>query len=195
MCTGHGGEPELLQHEVHPSARQEKEKQTVEQGLDGFRERVGQIETELQELTSQAADSEEVLSALTQFGEDVEEGLAILEERQRLIEECTIQLQAVIERLGANSVENDSNPRINNIKPQRRASNYSDSSNNPKPNSESFCANVELMQDNLSDSRFFSKGNHSESFQKYWENINEYKYQEREQPEIMYIKARDIEGV
>lgn len=180
---------ELSQTVSERMSEQEKEKRAVEQELDSFRERVGQIETELQELALQASGSEEVLSALIQFGEDVEEGLAILEERQRLIEECTLQLQAVIERLGADHVEYASKLGTNHTQPRY---NTSDSSRN----SESyFCENVELMQDRLCDSRFFSMGNHAEGFRKYWDNIDKYKYEESQQPETLYVKARDIEGV
>ncbi len=60
--------------------------------------------------------------------------------------------------------------------------------------SDTFGSQIELIQDRLSNERYFSSGEHYEEFRSFWENGN-YSYARNENPEIVYVRARDIEGV
>ena len=66
----------------------------VEQKLEDCRCRVSQLENSLQELTDQTRESEEILTSLDQFGENVEEGMTVLKERKTLIEKCADRLHS-----------------------------------------------------------------------------------------------------
>ena len=46
----------------------------------------------------------------------------------------------------------------------------------------------------ISAERYFSRGNHYEEYRDYWENGN-YTFSRNENPELVYVRARDIEGV
>ena len=54
--------------------------------------------------------------------------------------------------------------------------------------------NLAFVQDRLSAERYFSRGNHYEEYRDYWENGN-YTFSRNENPELVYVRARDIEGV
>lgn len=62
-------------------------------------------------------------------------------------------------------------------------------SNNP------FCPNISLVQDRLSAQRYFSQGNHFNQYRDFWENSDNYTYSPMDSTEIVYVRARDIEGV
>ena len=51
-----------------------------------------------------------------------------------------------------------------------------------------------LHKTGLSAERYFSRGNHYEEYRDYWENGN-YTFSRNENPELVYVRARDIEGV
>lgn len=57
-----------------------------------------------------------------------------------------------------------------------------------------FGSNLAFVQDRLSAERYFSRGNHYEEYRDYWENGN-YTFSRNENPELVYVRARDIEGV
>lgn len=58
-----------------------------------------------------------------------------------------------------------------------------------------FCPNISLVQDRLSAQRYFSQGSHFEQYRDLWENSNNYTYSPTDSSEIVYVRARDIEGV
>lgn len=58
-----------------------------------------------------------------------------------------------------------------------------------------FCPNISLVQDRLSTQRYFSQGSHFEQYRDLWENSNNYTYSPTDSSEIVYVRARDIEGV
>lgn len=60
--------------------------------------------------------------------------------------------------------------------------------------SNTFGSNLAFVQDRLSAERYFSRGNHYEEYRDYWENGN-YTFSRNENPELVYVRARDIEGV
>lgn len=60
--------------------------------------------------------------------------------------------------------------------------------------SDTFGPNLAFVQDRLSAERYFSRGNHYEQYQDFWENGN-YTFSRNETPELIYVRARDIEGV
>lgn len=186
---------ELAQSLSRQLAEREQGKDALEKDIDCLRNRASQLEMELQEVSEHTADSNGVLLTLAQLGEDTEEMMQILEERQRLIEECTIRLQEVIGQLGLGflkSTGNSGNERSRSVGSMAQhffPGKCSESGN------ESFCTNVELTQDTLLDSRFFSSGNHAEEFRQYWENLGDYTFDKADKPELIYVKARDVEGV
>ena len=63
------------------------------------------------------------------------------------------------------------------------------------PSEGQFAPDVELEQDRLSDSRYFSKGDHFEEYRDFWENGSEYEFVRSDGQEVTYIRAKDIEGV
>ena len=83
---------------------------------------------------------------------------------------------------GANAVQTDNFI----VTPSSTASTTFDSS--------TFGPDLVFAQDNLSTERYFSRGNHYEEYLDYWENGN-YIFSRNDNPELIYIKARDIEGV
>lgn len=60
--------------------------------------------------------------------------------------------------------------------------------------SDTFGTQIALVQDRLSDERYFSRGEHFEEYRSFWEN-GDFSYTQNENPEIVYVRARDIEGV
>lgn len=60
--------------------------------------------------------------------------------------------------------------------------------------SDTFGSQIQLVQDRLSNERFFSRGEHFEEYREFWEN-GDYSYTRHDNPEIVYVRARDIEGV
>ena len=76
------------------------EKEEIDEQLNSYALEIERIEQELNELIIETEASKSVISELESIGEDVEEGLHVLEERQRLIDESTERLQEVIKRLG-----------------------------------------------------------------------------------------------
>ena len=85
-------------------AQNEKELENTEQKLQSYRSQVAALEDSLLALTEELQNSESVLSQLEALGENVSEGLGILEERRQLLEECERQLQEIVERLEMDSV-------------------------------------------------------------------------------------------
>lgn len=175
---------ELLQSLNECKKKQEEEKIALEQKLDDCRCRVSQLESSLQELTDQTRESEEVLTALDQFGENVEEGMTVLKERKTLIEKCADRLHSLMERLGLTASGRASND----------SREHGDEANSERERV-TFCENVELVRDRVADGQYFSRGNHADSFLEYWENLDSFTFQAAAQPEVLYVKARDIEGV
>lgn len=60
--------------------------------------------------------------------------------------------------------------------------------------SDTFGPQIQLMQDRLSNERYFSRGEHFEKYREFWESGN-YPYTRCDSPQIVYVRARDIEGV
>ena len=60
--------------------------------------------------------------------------------------------------------------------------------------SNSFGSGIKLVQDRLSSERFFSQGNHFEEYRDFWESDN-FSYSRNDNPQIVFVRARDIEGV
>lgn len=61
--------------------------------------------------------------------------------------------------------------------------------------SDTYGTQLNFARDNLSSERFFSQGNHYEAFQDYWEHLSDYSFVRDENPRLMYVPARNIEGV
>ena len=75
------------------------EKQAAQQRLEDQRGSVEYLESQLLELLQQTENSAEVLSQLSQLGEDVNAGIGILKDRQLIIRECMRQLEELKEKL------------------------------------------------------------------------------------------------
>lgn len=60
--------------------------------------------------------------------------------------------------------------------------------------SDTFGPQIELVRDRLSDKRYFSRGDHFEEYRSFWES-GDFSYTQIRNPEIVYVRARDIEGV
>lgn len=60
--------------------------------------------------------------------------------------------------------------------------------------SDTFGSEIQLVQDRLSNERYFSRGEHFEEYREFWEK-GDYSYTRYENSEIVYVRARDIEGV
>lgn len=87
---------------------------------------------------------------------------------------------------GSNSsISTDSNARSNVI------STFAGENQYP---SDTFGSQIQLVQDRLSNERYFSRGEHFEEYRDFWEN-GDYSYTRYDNPEIVYVRARDIEGV
>ena len=63
------------------------------------------------------------------------------------------------------------------------------------PSESQFAPDVELEQDRLNDSRYFSKGDHFEEYRDFWENGSDYELVRSDSPEVSYVRAKDVEGV
>jgi len=63
------------------------------------------------------------------------------------------------------------------------------------PYEKPFAQDVDLEQDRLNGSRYFSKGDHFEEYRDFWENGSEYELVRSDSPEVTYVRARDVEGV
>lgn len=81
------------------------QRQEAQQEVESLKNRAQELESELQEMIKQNSESGRTLNQLQELGEDVQEGLWVLLERQTLIEECTERLQSIIEKLGLDSAE------------------------------------------------------------------------------------------
>ena len=60
--------------------------------------------------------------------------------------------------------------------------------------SNTFGNKIHFIQDRLSDERYFSKGEHFEAYRDFWES-DAFSCERIENPEVTYVRARDIEGV
>lgn len=60
--------------------------------------------------------------------------------------------------------------------------------------SDTYGSELAFVQDRLLSERYFSRGNHYEEYRDYWENGG-YTFSRSENPELVYVRARDIEGV
>ena len=58
-----------------------------------------------------------------------------------------------------------------------------------------FGNNLIVCQDTLSNGRYFAEGNHHEAFMDYWLNHTQYDKRPSDINELVYIKARDIQGI
>jgi len=63
------------------------------------------------------------------------------------------------------------------------------------PYEKEFAPYVDLEQDRLNGSRYFSKGDHFEEYRDFWENGSEYELVRSDSPEVTYVRAKDVEGV
>ena len=66
---------------------------------------------------------------------------------------------------------------------------------NGAPAESQFAPDVELEQDRLNDTRYFSKGDHFEEYRDFWENGSDYELVRSDSPEVTYVRAKDVEGV
>ena len=80
-----------------------QERAEAERELDQLRNRANEMQDYLCQLQSDNCSSADVLRQLQELGEDVSEGVALLEERQMMIDHCTEVLQRVMEMLGLSS--------------------------------------------------------------------------------------------
>ena len=80
------------------------EKQTeigkTQDELDRIREQAESLAASLNEMTERNEGSKAVLKELEMLGEEVTNGLAVIEERQLVIENCRDQLQELLDKLG-----------------------------------------------------------------------------------------------
>ncbi len=64
------------------------------------------------------------------------------------------------------------------------------------PAGTTFDDGVTVVKDNLSDSRYFAKGEHYDDFVDFWEGGSDgYRYVSADTPDVQYVRAKDIEGV
>ena len=66
---------------------------------------------------------------------------------------------------------------------------------NDTPSEKQFAPDVDLEQDRLNDSRYFSKGDHFEEYRDCWETGSDYELVRSDSPEVTYVRAKDVEGV
>ena len=81
------------------SSELDREKLDNEQRMDAIRQKIQDIQSQLQEQQDISVNSRSVLEELCDIGENVSESLQILEERQRMIDEYSQRLQELAERL------------------------------------------------------------------------------------------------
>lgn len=81
-----------------------RELEQTETKLQSYRSQVEALEESLQALSEELQNSESVIQQLEALGENVSEGLSILEARRQLLEECERQLQDIVARLEMDSV-------------------------------------------------------------------------------------------
>lgn len=58
-----------------------------------------------------------------------------------------------------------------------------------------FGTNITVCKDSLSSGRYFAEGNHHEAFRDYWENHAQYEEHPANVDGLVYISARDIQGI
>lgn len=81
------------------SSELDQEKLENEQRMDELRQKIRDIQSQLQEQQDITENSRSVLEELSEIGEDVGDSLQTLEERQSIIDECSQRLQDLAERL------------------------------------------------------------------------------------------------
>lgn len=81
----------------------QEEKLQRERDIQTCQDQVRSLESDVEELFDKLSDSNSVLKQLEALGEDVAEGLSILEERQKVLEECERRLLELSERLDMQS--------------------------------------------------------------------------------------------
>lgn len=81
-------------------AERQAELSAADAELEALRSRAKEIESALESISLQNTGSLEVLDQMKAMGENIEEGLTIIKNRQEQIESCKEQLQAILEKLG-----------------------------------------------------------------------------------------------
>ena len=85
---------------------------------------------------------------------------------------------------------------IKHITPQEYIANNPVTTAQPQPTTVMFDDSIPVSQDNLSSERYFSQGNHHDEFTEFWDSgADGYTYSSVDNPQVEYIKAKDIEGV
>lgn len=77
-----------------------EQKEDVESKLKESVNRLEEIKSTLNDLQDTNNDSKNVVNELIAIGEDMSASLAIIEERQKCIDECTERLQSIMQKLG-----------------------------------------------------------------------------------------------
>lgn len=97
---------EKLQHDIETSdiLREKKVEKTEEkkellERIDEYKAKVQELESQINEAITANEDSKSILRSLELLGEEVQEGLDILADRQQMIEKCKEQLAEVMEKL------------------------------------------------------------------------------------------------
>lgn len=116
------------------------QRQEAQQEVELLKTRAQELESELQEMIKQNSESGRTLNQLQELGEDVQEGLCVLLERQTLIEECTERLQSIIEKLGLDSAEFGSSnvKQIEAVQQEKRSEHIDESKTNNEQRSNPF---------------------------------------------------------
>lgn len=67
--------------------------------------------------------------------------------------------------------------------------------NAPTPELNLDFSGVTVTQDTIAPSRFFVRGDNFAGYQEFWTNIENFRYAENPDSEIIFVRAKDIEGV
>lgn len=204
---------DLLQDLKKNEANLEVDKETLEIKRSDAVQQLELIEAELDKLSETSDQSQSVLNMLQSMGEDVTEGNSILQNRRTWLEECHRRVAELAERLGewydemgklheqtqapgeASVEKEQQSESMEQLKLKRRALAFEFAANPTAYPSDTFGTELQLVQDRRAPSRYFSCGNHYDAFLDFWENNVEYTFSRSETPELVYIRARDIEGV
>lgn len=163
------------------------------------------IREQLEQMEQETDNSAETMNTLRQIGENTEEGDAIIADRRAWLEECYRRVEELAAKLGEDyekigkfaPVSERGKPQIEEAEPIEDKKSFGpsesivDSTTFP---SDTFGQNLQLIQDKLSPSRYFSRGNHYNEYLEFWEQGN-YQFLPEKQMNLTYVRARDIEGV
>lgn len=189
-------------------AQLENEQEQLESETTDAKASLKAIQEQLEQLEEKNNNAAATLEKLRQIGEHTEEGDSIIADRRTWLEECYRRVKELADKLGENY------EKIGKFVPASEHGRLQDKEVKPielieeKKNfipsesivdstafpSDTFGQNLQLIQDRLSSSRYFSRGNHYNEYLEFWEQGN-YCFLPEKQMNLVYIRARDIEGV